>query len=61
MYPDSPDQAKSQNSTPKCKILNVFWTWYEISGGICSIGFQISKILFFQMAWKTSKMWSKWH
>ena len=25
-YRDSPDQAKSQNVTPKCKILNVFWT-----------------------------------
>ena len=24
MYLDSPDQAKSQNLTPKCKILNVF-------------------------------------
>ena len=27
MYLDSPDQAKSQNLTPKCEILNVFWTW----------------------------------
>ena len=26
MYLDSPDQAKSQNLTPKCKIFNVFWT-----------------------------------
>ena len=26
MFLDSPDQSKSQNSTPKCKILNVFWT-----------------------------------
>ena len=25
MYLDSPDQAKSQNLTPKCKILGVFW------------------------------------
>ena len=25
MYLDSPDQAKSQNLTPKCKILDVFW------------------------------------
>ena len=25
-YRNSPDQAKSQNVTPKCKILNVFWT-----------------------------------
>ena len=27
MYLNSPDQTKSQNLTPKCKILNVFWTW----------------------------------
>ena len=26
MYLGSPDQAKSQNLTPKCKILNVLWT-----------------------------------
>ena len=26
MYFDSLDQAKSQNLTPKCKILNAFWT-----------------------------------
>ena len=26
MYLDSPDHAKSQNLTPKWKILNVFWT-----------------------------------
>ena len=26
MYPGSPDQAKSQNLTPKWKILNVLWT-----------------------------------
>ena len=26
MYLDSLDQAKSQNLTSKCKILNVFWT-----------------------------------
>ena len=26
MYLDSPDQAKSQNLSPKCKILYVFWT-----------------------------------
>ena len=26
MYLDFPDLAKSQNLTPKCKILNVFWT-----------------------------------
>ena len=37
---DSPDQAKSQNLTPKCKILNVFWTNRpEVKGGICSIDF----------------------
>ena len=47
MYLDSSDQAKSQNLTPKCDILNVFWTWPEVEGGICLIGFQISKILFF--------------
>ena len=47
---------------PKMKdILNVFWTWLEVKGGICSIGSQISKILFFQMALKTCEMWSKWH
>ena len=44
MYLDSPDQAKSQNLTPKCKILNVFWTWPEVNREICSIGFQILKI-----------------
>ena len=27
MYHDFPDQTKSQNLIPKCKILNVFWTW----------------------------------
>ena len=53
MYLDFPDQVKSQNLTPKCKILNVFWTLPEVKGGICSIGFKISKILFFQMALKT--------
>ena len=26
MYLDFPDLGKSQNLTPKCKILNVFWT-----------------------------------
>ena len=47
---------------PKMKdILNVFWTWLEVKGGICSIGSQISKILYFQMALKTCEMWSKWH
>ena len=61
MYLYFPDQAKSQNLTPKCKILNVFWTWPEVEGGIWSIGFQISKILFFQMGLKTFEMWSKWH
>ena len=58
MYLDFSDQVKSQNLTPKCKILNVFWTWPEVKGGICSIGFQISKILFFQMALKTCERWS---
>ena len=58
-YLDSPDQAKSQNLTPKWKILNVFWTWLKVKGGICSTGFQISKILFFQMALKTCEMWFK--
>ena len=28
---DSPDQAKSQNLTLKCKILNVFWTSPEVA------------------------------
>ena len=56
MYLNSPDQAKSQNLTPKCKILNVFWTSLEVKRGICRIGFQISKILFFQMALKTCEM-----
>ena len=32
-YRDSPDQAKSQNFTPKCKILNVFWTVLTWSKG----------------------------
>ena len=41
MYLDSPDQAKSQNLTTKCKILNVFWTRPEVKGGICSISFEI--------------------
>ena len=48
--------AKSQNLIPKCKILNVFWTSHEVKGVICSIGFQTSKILLFQMALKTCKM-----
>ena len=61
MHLDSPDHAKSQNLTPKRKILNVFWTWPEVKGGICSIDLQISKILFLQMALKTCEMWSKWH
>ena len=26
IYLDFPARAKSQNLTPKCKILNVFWT-----------------------------------
>ena len=39
--------VKSQNLTPKCKILSAFWTSPEVKGVICSIGFQISKILFF--------------
>ena len=43
------------------KILNVFWTWLEVKEGICSIGFQISKFYFFQMALKTCEMWFKWH
>ena len=61
MYLDSPDQAKSQNLTPKCKILNEFWTPLEVKGGICRIGFQLSKILFFQMALKSAKCDPKWH
>ena len=88
MYLDSFDQAKSQNLTPKCQILNVFWitfrrfshhldhishvfraiwknkifdVWLEVKGGIFSIGFQTSKILFIPMALKTCEMWSKWH
>ena len=61
MYLDSHDQAKSQNLIPKWKILNVIWTWVEVKRGICSIGFQISTILFFQMTLKTCEMWSKWH
>ena len=33
---------------PKMKdILNVFWTWLEVKGEICSIGSQIPKILRF--------------
>ena len=56
MHRDSPDQAKSQNLIPKCKILNVFWIRPEVKGWICSIGFQTSKILLFQMALKTCKM-----
>ena len=47
MYLESPDQAKSQNLTPKWKILNVFWTWLEVKKGICLICSQILKILFF--------------
>ena len=35
IYLDSSNQAKPQNLTPKCKILNVFWTWFEVKGGIC--------------------------
>ena len=61
IYLDFSDQAKSQNWTPKCKIINVFLTWPEVKGGICWIGFQISKILLIQMALKTCEMWSKWH
>ena len=56
MYLDSPEQAKSQNLTPKCKILNVFWTLPEVKEEICSIGFQISKILFFQISLNTCEM-----
>ena len=37
--------AKSRNLTPKCKILNVFWTLPEVKVRIFSIGIQISKIL----------------
>ena len=33
MYLDSPDQAKSQNLTPKYEILNVIWTWPVGKGG----------------------------
>ena len=61
MYFDSPNQAKSRNLTPKWKILNVFWTWLEVKGGICLVSSPISKILFFQMALKTCEMWSKWN
>ena len=46
---------------PKMKDLKVFWTWLEVKVGICSIGSQISKILFFQMVLKTCEMWSKWY
>ena len=43
------------------KILNVFWTWLEVKVVIFSVGFQTSKILFFQMARKTCEMWSESH
>ena len=56
MYLDFPDQAKSLNLTPKCKILSVFWTLLEVKEVICSIGFQILKFFFFQMALKTCEM-----
>ena len=56
MYLHSPDKTKSQNLTSKCKILNLFWTWLEVKGGICLIGFQISKMSFFQMALNTCEM-----
>ena len=59
MYLISLTWTKSQNLTPKCKILNVFWTWPEVKGVIFSTGFQTSKILFFQMAPKTCEMWSE--
>ena len=35
MHLDFSDQAKLQNLNPKCDILNVFWTWSEVKGGIC--------------------------
>ena len=44
--------AKSQNLTPKDQILIVFWAWRDVNVGIFSVGFQISKSLFIQMAWK---------
>ena len=53
--------AKSQNLIPKCKVFNVFWTLHEVKGVICSTGFQTSKILLFQMALKTYKMWFESH
>ena len=39
------------------RVLNLTWS----KKGICSIDFQISKILFFKVALKTCEVWSKWH
>ena len=52
MYLNSPDQAKSQNLNPECKILNGrdFFNWLSNL-----------KNLFFQISLKTCEMRSKWH
>ena len=42
IYLDFPDQAKSQNLTPKWKILNVFWTWLGVKSSF--IRFDLSFI-----------------
>ena len=46
---------------PHMKDFTRVWTWIEVKGGICSMGFPISTILFFQIAMKTCEMWFKWH
>ena len=48
MYLDSPDQAKSPNLTPKCDILNVFWTWPEVKEGFVQLAFKSQKFCSFK-------------
>ena len=47
MYLDFRNLGEVTKFNPKTQDLNVFWTSSEVKGVICSIGFQISKILFF--------------
>ena len=47
MYLDFIDFGQVTKLTPKCKILNVLWTWPEVKRVIFSIDFQTSKILIF--------------
>ena len=46
--------ATSQNLTPKCKILNEFWTRLEVKEGFVQLAFKSQK-LYFKWLWKRAK------